>query len=100
MPCVSVQVNSAYHEPVKVTRTGARRPPVVVPSVGRKPVSSSVPRRVGIRPVPSLSRSYRASSLPPRYVEEEVITPYNFYEVVTPRTHHYYRVKQKDQLAA
>jgi len=88
-------VNAAYHEPVRRPRVGARRPPVVTPSYsgGRKPVPrpSSVPRRVGIRPVPSLSRTYRASSLPPRYVEEEVTTPYNFYEVAMPRIHHYYR---------
>ena len=75
-------------------RTAARRPPVVAPVTGRKPAKTT--RRVGARPMPSLARTYRASSLPPQYVEEEVVTPYNLYEVVMPRSYYVYRVKHTD----
>jgi len=97
-------VNAAYAEPAMPLPRRGRRPPVAPSSyAGRKPIPTSPaysshslprPRRVGIRPTPAVPlHSYRprSNSMPTRYVEEEVVTPYNFYEVAPPPRTHYYK---------
>jgi len=102
-------VNAAYAEPAMPLPRRGRRPPVAPSSyAGRKPIPTSPaysshslprPRRVGIRPTPAVPlHSYRprSNSMPTRYVEEEVVTPYNFYEVAPPPRTHYYKAYRRE----